>query len=1021
MNDFIEEHDVRSGTGSCLPPTAYRSRRRWLGFVVTLIVLASHVAGRAELLPIRTYTTADGLPALNVYRVMADSRGFLWLCTSEGLARFDGYAITTYTTRDGLPDRRVTDIRETRDGTLWVATFGGLCRLDPQPGGTPFVAESLGDDPQVRWVTALCETRDGRLWVATRGAVFRFEERDGVRVAARVEIEIREMPTALAEDRWGCVWVGDYFGEVHRVEPDDHVETYRLPGAFVGDEILCVFENEDGGLLVGTKEGLFRCEPRASGGDPVVFSKASSGAPAGWINAFHRVRDGTLWIAATTGLWRATDAGASSFERREAIAGACDREIWDIAEDRDRNLWLASRCGAMRVSRYGFTRYTTADGLARLHVDSVFEGREGDLFVTTNGPERTLLRFDGARFTALPPNLPHGEFAGSGERQIAFEGREGDWWLSTHSAVVRYPKADRPSASLRSPPDYVIRGRQPLRLFEDSRGDVWVATTGGATCELFLRERATGTVASLTAEVSETLGEPSFFMAFCETRDGAVWIGTNKGIVVRRASGRFERFTAADGLPAGEIRSLYVNASGRLWIASSLGGLGRVDDPTADRPTFARLTTADGLSSDNIGAVVDDAWGRIYAATSRGVDCVDLATGAVQHFGVADGFPGGIPTAAFRDRRGSLWFATDFGLARLEPEPARPSEPPRTLVVGLRVAGVTRPVAALGVAQLPELDLGPTENSVSVDFLGLGASLGEALRYQYRLEGAGETWSRPSVERTVTFANLAPGSYRFLVRAVNAEGVASPEPAVVVMTIAAPLWRRWWFVLSALALAGLALYVAYKRRVARLLEIERIRTRIATDLHDDIGANLTRIAVLSEVASYRRGTDGDGSLASIARISRESVTSMSDIVWAINPKRDTFRDLVRRMRQLADEALATQGIEVSFTAPDSDGDLRLGHELRRQVYLVYKEAVNNAARHAECERVAIEIALDHGRVSLTISDDGRGFDPTEESDGNGLANMRKRAGAVGARLDVRSTPGEGTTVTFEMPLRDRPV
>jgi signal transduction histidine kinase len=144
---------------------------------------------------------------------------------------------------------------------------------------------------------------------------------------------------------------------------------------------------------------------------------------------------------------------------------------------------------------------------------------------------------------------------------------------------------------------------------------------------------------------------------------------------------------------------------------------------------------------------------------------------------------------------------------------------------------------------------------------------------------------------------------------------------------------------------------------------------------------------------------------------------MSDIVWAINPKRDSFRDLVVRMRQLADEALATRGVEVRFAAPEDEGDGRLGHDLRRQFYLVFKEAVNNAARHSNCARVEIEVRLDRGLLALSVSDDGRGFDPSDEGDGNGLANMHRRARAVGARLDVRSAPGAGTTVAFDVPFR----
>jgi signal transduction histidine kinase len=271
----------------------------------------------------------------------------------------------------------------------------------------------------------------------------------------------------------------------------------------------------------------------------------------------------------------------------------------------------------------------------------------------------------------------------------------------------------------------------------------------------------------------------------------------------------------------------------------------------------------------------------------------------------------------------------------------------------------------------------------------------------------------------VNFANLAPGSYRFLVRAVNSDGIASPVPASITFKILLPVWQRWWFIsLAALAFAGIA-YAAYRYRISRLLEVANVRTRIATDLHDDIGANLTKIAILSEVARQELGTNGaaraEGPLSSIARISRESVASMSDIVWAINPQRDTLRDLVRRIRQHAEEVCLSQNIEVTFNAPDREPHLRLGVDVRRDLYLIFKEAITNSVRHSKCTRLEIELAHEGEVLTLTISDNGRGFDPEDQADGNGLINMRRRAERHAGKLVIDSQSGRGTTIKVRFP------
>ncbi len=305
------------------------------------------------------------------------------------------------------------------------------------------------------------------------------------------------------------------------------------------------------------------------------------------------------------------------------------------------------------------------------------------------------------------------------------------------------------------------------------------------------------------------------------------------------------------------------------------------------------------------------------------------------------------------------------------------------------------------------------------------------LRYQYRLEGADADWSALSEQRTVTFASLAPGRYRFLVRAVNSDGIASAEPATIAFTILSPVWQRWWFLALVALGAGLTIYALYGYRVARLLEMANMRTRIATDLHDDIGANLTRIALLSEVAGRNRGgersphgggpggapddPEEDGPLKSIARIARESVGSMSDIVWAINPARDSLLDLTRRMRQHADEVFTLRDIALRFDAPGAHDSVRLGVDVRRDLLLIFKEAVNNSARHSGCSRVDIDLCVEGPRLVLSLADNGSGFDTSLESEGQGLMSMRRRAHRLKGTLEIASSAGAGTTVRLSIP------
>ena len=504
-----------------------------------------------------------------------------------------------------------------------------------------------------------------------------------------------------------------------------------------------------------------------------------------------------------------------------------------------------------------------------------------------------------------------------------------------------------------------------------------------------------------------------------EDRSGSIWVGFWGGGLARYRNGRFAVFTESDGVPA-NIGSIHVDRAGRLWIGGG-DGLGRVDAPGADRPAFVRYTTAQGLTSNAVYSITDDLEGRVYLGMTSGVDRLDPLTGAVTHVALPDGLAGREVEVAFCDRQGTLWFGTSQGLVSLVPLPDRPGSPPAVFIGGLRISGVPRSISELGETHVPALDLGPNQNQVQIDFFSISTAA-PVVRYQHKLESADEEWSEPTDQRSVNFASLSPGRYRFLVRAISADGLVSPVPASLDFRIAPPIWRRWWSVSATVLLLSMAMYAMHRIRVARLLELERVRTRIATDLHDDIGSSLTQIAILSEVAE-RRMTQRDPAvvqpISRVSSISRELVDSMSDIVWAIDPKHDRLLDLAARMRRFAVDMLATRPIALRFCSPDEWHDVPIDTDQRRQMFLVFKEAMHNAVRHSRCTEIQIDFGLEAQHLVLRVSDNGTGFEADGATEGHGLASMHARTRGIGGALHVTSQPGHGTVVRFEMPLASR--
>jgi signal transduction histidine kinase/ligand-binding sensor domain-containing protein len=989
---------------------------------------------QASHLPIKTYTTADGLARDHVLAIAQDSHGFLWFGTAEGLSRFDGYQFTNYHTEQGLPSSFVEDFLETRAGVYWVATHGGLCRFDPAgKGPSRFVRTPLGSASATTTPSVLYEDPSGGVWCGAAsgdGGLFRFDPKSGW--FRHVDVPMGDPTvTAVLVDRRGTLWVGGPDGLVGRGTDGTTRRLTAANGLPQNSYVMALLEDRDGSVWVGTRGGLVRMDTELRGPLRTRRYGAREGVPGPRVESLLQTTDGTLWVGTTQGLARrvpGATADGREFESYTLAQGLSARTVGALAEDRDGNLWVGTfGSGAMKVARNGFTTYTETDGAPQ--ASALLETRSGELCVVHSGePGLDIIRFDGRRFVPVAPRWPERiTYFGWGRGQIAAEDHAGEWWIATGQGLCRFASGGgvRRLEGARPVRVYTTRdgldGNDIFRVFADSKGGVWIGTIGpGSQDSLALLDRGTGRVRAFR----EADGLPAHPVptALAETPAGDIWVGLFHGGLARWRGRRFTVFGAADGLD-GIVRSFFLDSKGRLWIGTSRG-LVRVDDPSREQPAFVVYDTSGGLSSNDIAAITEDGWGRIYAATGRGIDRFEprpAGLGPIQHYTTADGIAAGELQLALRDRSGALWFSTPLGVSRLVPTLDRPRAPPPVLVTGLAIAGVPHPISDLGESAVSELRL--RRSPLRIDFVGLDFSPGEVLRYQYKLEGADRDWSAPTNQRSVVFANLSAGSYRFVVRAISSEGATSPQPASVTFTVLPPVWRTWWFLAACSVAALLVIYALHRYRLAQLLALAEIRTRIATDLHDDIGASLSQIAILSEVAL--QASDGPASrsttppLSEIAGISRELVDSMSDIVWAINPEHDRVSNLTHRMRRFATDLLGTQKIGLRFESSATDDDLRIGADVRRQVYLIFKEAIHNISRHSGASDVEVEVSTGDDNFVLRVSDDGRGFDPAVPHEGHGLVSMRRRAAAVGGELEVTSDPGRGTSLRVTVRLESR--
>ena len=350
------------------------------------------------------------------------------------------------------------------------------------------------------------------------------------------------------------------------------------------------------------------------------------------------------------------------------------------------------------------------------------------------------------------------------------------------------------------------------------------------------------------------------------------------------------------------------------------------------------------------------------------------------------------------------------------PEPDRSSAPQTPRIRVLRIAGQSSSVPVLGESAVGGLKLGAAQNNLRIEFASLHFASGEVLRYQYRLEGADREWSPPTDQQTVNYSSLSPGSYRFVVRAVNGEGQASAGSATIVFAISPPVWRQTWALLLAACVLATALYAGHRYRVKQLLHLERIRTRLASDLHDDIGSGLAEIAILTEVAETQPAAGGGDLLRRAGDRARELREAMSDIVWSVDPQHGNVSDLIARVRQSVFSLMEANGGRVTFEGPGDSVTAVMAPDRARHVLMITKEALTNVLKHAEASEVTVRLRVDNRILTLEVLDDGRGFDPDKPHSGMGLRNLRRRAAESGGELRVESRPGKGAKLHLALPL-----
>ena len=956
---------------------------------------------------IRSWRAEQGLPDNFVNQVVQDQRGYLWVGTAAGLARFDSVSFKEFR---GLPDTTEFgyNIRD-----MAVSPSGSLLTL-PASGG---VVEWKDETPSVHPITAsLSGTTLRDLFVEPGGAIWaggeptvlvRWENGVAQRFGTEEGINRRVNRISFAVDGRGRTWVasGEFLGWYHQ----GRLQRINQPMSEIGTAAL-IASARSGGVWIACAERLLRME-----NDRAVPVCGGEQWPARRAGIQCMVEDslGRVWIGTRReGLYVFADGAI----KKVALES---RMVTSVIEDNEGNIWAATEGeGLCRLRPQTFTILNTKTGFSEDSSTSVCTDKSGAVWCANrNGG---LVRYiDGV--------VQHYGAVSGGwlfASRVAVDSN-GGIWMGSSSGVYRLDDGASQRLELLQP---VMRGVNTLYGSRD--GNMWVGSSLGLG---YFHEGV----------YQQVENAPHRIDALAENSQGKIWMATSESHEARHqirlfeySAGRMNEALAPEEWSSGPIHVLYFDRKDSLWIGSA-GGL-----VLKQGSRLTRFTTAQGLPDDLIAQILEDDAGYLWMAGRRALFRIKidelqavadgkLARGATALFGADDGLqdaaaPGGGQPRAWKGQDGRLWFTLHKGVVGFDPNSvALPRMPPPLYIEEVRLD--QRVVRVFE----PRLEVPAGVQRIKIRLAVLDYSHPEHVIVRYKLEGFDRDWIEVDRDRTASYARVPAGNYRLVVTAVNQSGVWAEQEASLLIGIAASWWQTGWFmavviVLAVAVVAWLARIWSVRKMRVRLerLEkehaLERERARIARNLHDELGGSLTQIGLLAErLRRHRNLEEIERTLGLLIRRTQGLATDLESIVWTVSPQNNSWDRLASFIGRYARLFFDGSGIECRLEGADAVPALPLEIEAQHEVLAISKEAMNNVLKHSKASTVTLRFQVVENVFELVIQDNGSGFEPSlkEHTERNGLHNMRTRAVELHGQITIESQPGAGTLITLRIPVQ----
>jgi signal transduction histidine kinase/ligand-binding sensor domain-containing protein len=966
----------------------------------------------------------------------------------EAVPVSNDYVLRVWELEDGMPDHHVSCITRTDDGYLWFTTFSGLVRFD----GVRFQLMGKSELPGLPspWVSPVFAASDRTLWLGLdQGGMARWDRHGPVRSVLPVQPRptSASWSTSFAEDATGGVWFGSgHDAKVFRSKDGALTRFTPAEGVPSGSRVL-VCSSAGGTVWCCTDAGIARF-------DGAAFAAVEGTGPG--AKRIARRASGGIWAVSGAKLQALSDDGTRS-PVADLEAPLSGTSITHILEDRDGNLWIGTTSsGLFRFREGSLEKVATSLG----HISALAEDDEGTLWVGTWGGG--LNRLTRRRFFIHQPR-PEAEEVGLAS--ICADAKSQIWAVDQRGKLA--VKSSGPGRSFETPAGWPPQEYARV-VHADASGDVWIGTSSGLirwNGEDFIREPLHAEVQALRADDEGGLlaatahdvfrSGPNGFQVLPKetgTKDvralakddaGRIWFGTRDGRVFFSDQGRITQVALPDAELDWSVRFILPEGD-RVWIGTLLGGLycwwdGRATrlpaDPALPLAEIRSLFIQPAGNGKTQGASPDDEFWfgtaqGLFSTSRREIERRLVGGEEPEIAAKRHGFNEGLPNLEFmtggengvaKTPDGHLWFATNRGALEVRPVPRQVRGGPRKVIIeSAHLDGKFKRPDGTGGLELP-----PKPGLLRIRYTLPELVSPEQVRFRYRLtDGRDGEWNLAGSAREAAFAGLAPGKYHLEIAAAVGSGPWLPGTASMDFTVRPAWWQTLSFktalILALVAAVWSLVMLRARAKIRRLRQqraVERERTRIARDMHDEIGANLTYIASSSRLALLDDPAVTGGHLEEIAKTARETVDALDEIVWAVNPRYDSLAGTIEYLGKLALRMTAPSGMKCELDLPDEIPDLPFSADARHHLLLAVKEALHNAVKHSSGTKVHLLVTMNHGELKVVIEDDGAGFSPDSARAGsNGLRNMRERMAALGGRIEFETPVPNGARVVLHLPM-----